>query len=356
MGESPEPVNLQGRAMATPDLPAAVVASLAAGVNPATAIEVRKAIYSHDVLTSADMEIVFEVARRAGRDPCPEWTGVFCEALTDFVVHQNVPHDYISQEKADWLAGKLTNSSGLASKAEFAMLIDVMTHALDVPTSLSTFALREIKTAILQGRRDAFTEEDHPAGAVTKVDVEALRAVLYAATTGTPGHVTQEEAEVLFEIAHATSQTKVDPAFDELFARAVGNYLMAINFHVTGRAEALHREKWLDEEESMSGFMSRMLHGAPNASSFNVLQSPLEAYEDDMAKRDADDRAALAQTEKITEPEATWAIAHLTRDGDLTSAEKRLLQFLGAEAPSIAPSLQGLVDKASKTAAFGRRS
>jgi hypothetical protein len=30
----------------------------------------------------------------------------------------------------------------------------------------------------------------------------------------------------------------------------------------------------------------------------------------------------------------------------LTSAETRLLQFLGAEAPSIAPSLQSLIDKA----------
>jgi hypothetical protein len=340
--------------MASPDLPATVIAPKTGGVDPAAAMQVRKAIYAHDVLTPSDMDLVFDVARRAGRNPCPEWTSIFCEALADFVVHQNAPRDYIPQAKADWLTAKLADSGGIASKTEFAMLIDVMTHALGVPTSLSTFALREIKTAIINGRRDAFTSEDHAAGVVTNADVEALRAVLYAATTGTPGHVTQEEAEVLFEIAHATAHAKVDPAFDELFARAVGNYLMAINFHTVDATEALHREKWLDEEESLSGFMSRILHRAPRASSFNMLNSPREAFEEDMAKREADDRALRHYSELVTNAEADWVMAHLTRDGELTSAEKRLLQFLGAEAPAIPPPLRALIDKVGAAMAGAR--
>jgi hypothetical protein len=301
------------------------------------------------------MDLVFEVARRAGRKPCPEWTSLFCEALTDYMVHQNSPCDYIPQDKADWLTANLAKSGGISSTSEFDMLIDVMTHALGVPTSLSTFVLREIKAAIIEGRRGAITDEDHPAGVVTGTDVEALRAVLYAATVGTPDHVTRDEAEVLFEIAHATSQAQADPSFDELFARAVGNYLLAINLHAPDAAEALHFEKWIDEKESLPGFLSRMLQRAPGANSFNVLQSPAEAYEADMAKREADDEVARNESEKITEPEAAWVMAHLTRDGELTSAEKRLLQFLGAEALSIAPSLQAVIEKANLAAVSARR-
>jgi hypothetical protein len=342
----------RGRAMASSDTPAV---DAAPPINvAAAAMELRRVIYSHDTLTRQDMDRVFDLLRKAGRNPAPECVSLFCEASADFVVHQNTPRDYIPQDKADWLVAKLSEGGGISSKAEFSMLIDVMTHALDVPESLSAFALREIKTAITNGRRDAYTVEDHPAGVVTAADVEALRAVLYAATTGTACHVTQQEAEVLFDIAHATARAQVDPAFNELFARAVGNYLMAINVHVPSAAEALHREKWLDEEESMSGFLSRILHSVPSAS-FDVMKSPEEAFEDDIAERDGVDQVLGDESEKVTDIEADWVIAHLTREGELTTAEKRLLQFLGAEATAIPPALRSLVDKANAAVAIAQR-
>jgi hypothetical protein len=325
----------------------AVLASLSNGVDAATTLAVRKAIYAHEPLTPADMALVFEVARRAGPKPLPEWISLFSEAVTDYVVHQNEPRDFIPQDKADWLVAELAKGGGISSKSEFAMLIDIMQSAVGVPASLSAFALREIKTAILTGRRDAHSDEDHPAGVVTAADVEALRAILFAATAGTPGHVSQEEAESLFEIAHAARE--VDSAFDDLFARAVANYLMAINMHAPDAAEVLHRQRWLDEEESLPGFMSKMLHGATGCNSFDVLQSPHDAFEADIAAREAQDDALRRESEKVTEGEAAWAIAHLSREGELTSGEKRLLQFLGAEAQSIAPALRALVDKAAKT-------
>jgi len=330
--------------MPSPDLPAALIASRdGESVGPDTALQIRKAIYGHDQLTASDMDLVFSIARKAGPQPSPEWTAVFCEALTDYMVHQNDPPDYIPQDKADWLTASLEKNGGICSRSEFEMLIDVMTNALGVPTSLSTFALSEIKTAIIKGRRHAITGQDHPPGVVTKADVEALRAVLYAAKTGTPGHVTRGEAEVLFEIAHATSQA--DPSFDELFARAIGNYLMATNLHAPDAAEALHFEKWLDEKDDLLGFWSRMFHRPPTGNSFNVFESPAEAYKADMVRQDADDRTLRNESEKITDTEAAWVMAHLTRGGGLTSAEKRLLQFLDAESPSIAPPLRAFIDK-----------
>jgi hypothetical protein len=70
--------------MSSSDVIAAdVTLSADEGVSPATASQVRGAIYSHDRLMRSDMDLVFDVARRAGREPCPEWTGFFCEALTD---------------------------------------------------------------------------------------------------------------------------------------------------------------------------------------------------------------------------------------------------------------------------------
>jgi hypothetical protein len=322
--------------MTRSDMPAAAPST--GPVDAATVLQVRKAIYGHDRLTPADMDLVLEVARRPGSDSCREWTDLFSEALTDYLVHQNVPQGYIPQDKADWLIGTLTKR-GVASTEEFAMLIDVMTHALGVPPALSSFALREIQNAIASGRRTFIGDEDNRPGVVTKADAEALRAVLYAATTGTVAHVSKEEAEVLFDIADAASQT--DPAFDDLFARAVGNHLMATSMRAPGAAEALRFETWLDEQETLPGFLSRMLQRRPG--------------EAEIVAREAADQVRREDSERITKSEADWVIARLNRDGELSSAEQRLLQFLGAEAPSVAPALEPLIAKATVAATFGRR-
>jgi hypothetical protein len=339
--------------MASSNLPAAIADSFVKGmVVPETAVQVRRAIYNHGTLRPDDMDLVFKVARKAGPNACTEWTQLFSEAVADYVVHQNDAGSCIPEQKANWLIAALQEGGGISTKAEFAMLIDVMNSALGVPASLSAFGLSEIKTAILKGRRGAFTDEDHPAGVVTKPDVEALRAILFAATSGSACHITQEEAEALFDIAHATAKGKVDPSFEDLFARAVGNYLMAISMHVPSESEELHREKWLDEREKLPGFFSRIIGNKSTMGFFDMLKTPLELADEGMAKLDAEDDRERAKSEKITDQEADWVAAHLTRDGKLTSAETRLLKWLGDEASSLPPKLKSMVEKANS---FGRR-
>ena len=142
---------------------------------------------------------------------------------------------------------------------------------------------------------------------------------------------------------------KSDPGFDDLFARSIGNYLMAIALHVPSRDEALHREHWLNEREHLTGFFSRIFGAGQSGSFFDVLKTPLELAEEDMAKLEAKDDKALAESEEITDSEAAWVLKHLTRDGALSSAEIRLLQWLGSETHALPPQLRDLVEKA-KTA------
>jgi hypothetical protein len=334
------PETERGRIMAVSDLTAVDA------ISASEALDVRRKIYAHDPLTLEDMDLVFRTAQKSVNDSI-EWTNLFSEAVTDYVVHQNDPPDYIPQEKADWLVAKLKETGGVTMASEFAMLIDVMKSALGVPPSLSAFALREIETAIVSGRRNAIGGGDHAAGAVTKADVEALRSVLYAATTGSLGHVAREEAEVLFNIAHATAHGTCDPAFDDLFAGAVGNYLMAICWHGPDLKQVLHREHWLDEHESLGGFFSRMLTPGQTETYRELMKSPLERANDDMAALERQDDAARAESEQITGAEADWLIAHFTRQGPLTSAETRLLKWLDDEASALPAKLRALVETAN---------
>jgi hypothetical protein len=77
--------------------------------------------------------------------------------------------------------------------------------------------------------------------------------------------------------------------------------------------------------------------------------------EAEIVAREAADQVRREDSERITKSEADWVIARLNRDGELSSAEQRLLQFLGAEAPSVAPALEPLIAKATVAATFGRR-
>ncbi|HEX4158041.1 MAG TPA: hypothetical protein VHY79_06170 [Rhizomicrobium sp.] len=319
------------------------------GISASHALEIRRAIYSHEPLTPADMDLVFRTQRSSAGPDSAEWTELFSEAVTDYVVHQNDPADYIAQAKADWLAAKLTETGGIATAAEFAVLVDVMKSALDVPPSLAAFALGEIETAIVSGRRAAIGGGDHAAGTVTNADVEALRSILYAAKSDSVGHVSREEAEALFDIAHATASGACDPAFGELFARAVGNYLTAICWHEPSREQALHREHWLDAHESLFQFLMHRPAPGQAESVRTLMQSPLDQADADADAENRQDEAARAESAKITDDKADWVIAHLTREGPLTAAETRLLQWLGAEAANMPPKLRTLIDTANTT-------
>ena len=325
--------------------------SAAGGISARQALEIRRTIYSHDPLTPADMDLVFRTQRSSAGPDSAEWTELFSEAVTDYVVHQNEPADYIPQAKADWLAAKLAETGGVATASEFALLIDVMTSALDVPPSLAAFALGEIENAIVSGRRTAIGGGDHAAGTVTNADVEALRSVLYAAKSDSVGHVTREEAEALFDIAHATASGACDPAFGELFARAVGNYLTAICWHEPDREQALQREHWLDARETLFQFLTHRPARGQEESVRALMQSPIEQADADMAAEERQDEASRAESAKITDDKADWVIAHLTRQGPLTAAETRLLQWLGADTVNVPPRLRTLIETANTTRA-----
>jgi hypothetical protein len=107
-------------------------------------------------------------------------------------------------------------------------------------------------------------------------------------------------------------------------------------------------EKWLDQKEDLPGFWSRMFHRPPATNSFHVFASPADAYEADLARQDADDMTLRDERAQIDDSEAAWVVAHLTRGGQLSSAEKLLLQFLDAQALSIAPPLRGLIGQANR--------
>ena len=183
----------------------------------------------------------------------PDYAQLLCDIAIDLLVNQADPPEYVSAADADWLIAAV-RARKLPVMVEFQLLTQVMHYAVSIPPALSAFCLAELEKVIIEGA------PDHPAGVIQPSDTEALREAVFATDEGSSQHVTRDEAEALFRIAHATAGRDNDPEFDGFFAKAVGNYLMGIAFHGTPSvADEQQLERFEDEKPAgFGGFLHSM--------------------------------------------------------------------------------------------------
>jgi len=311
----------------------------------ASALELRRKIFGDDRdPDKGDVQDLITIGRSESADA--EFADLLAEVALDVFVTQVDPSGYIADADAAWLIERLADGGGLACPAEFELLKTLISHAVSVPPALSEFAIREVEKAILTGRRDAFGGEDHEPGVVTEFDVEALRALAFAPTRGHSMHVDRNTAEALFDIAHATATADNAPEFVEFFARAIGNYLMGGDFLGTPDAsEVLAVESELAKPSGFGAFLSAVFQSSPNVRVAEEALGDAEEEEDRVLNAATGKRIDVAS--HIQADAAKWVIGHLTRGGELTAAERRLLSFLRDEAASAPPELEALYAQAA---------
>jgi hypothetical protein len=320
--------------------------STTAPANPVDAAALRGSIYGKDAPTRTALAGLIALGPQAGDDP--DFIALIAEVARDVMVEDVDPKGYVSEDDADWLTAHLGDGAGLTCRAEYEVLKSLLTHAVSVPPALVAFALREVERAILTGRRGPLGGVEHEPGIVTAEDVEALRTICFAATAGSACHVDRAAAEALFDIAHATATARNDPAFAGFFAQAVGNYLLgAAVVAVPSRETALAEEQEMDQRPSFAAFLGGLAHGLFSPDAAVGRNSVDQLAEERYFEENAETENRLAAAAQIDAGEAKWVLAHLTRGGELSAAEKRLLAFLRDEAPGAPPELAALFARAA---------
>ena len=298
--------------------------------------ELRRLVYADDVVSREAAAILLDLEDALGPGAAREWRQLLIEALTDHLVNQVRPQGYIREADAAWLIDRLDDALTPGPNA-FAMLLAVLERARSVPDPLAAFGLRVVERVVLSGQGGNVTGECHVPGLVTKADVEALRRVLYVASSEGFGQVTRAEAEVLFTIAEATIDAPNDPAFADLFARAVANHILSPGGRLPpSAAEVLRRETWLDERRPLhvgigSFFRSAVVSlvggsATPEPAAAALVTGSLSA-------------------ERIDTEEAGWLAERIGRNGRVSAAEHHLLAFLQEETGALPAALAALVTK-----------
>lgn len=328
--------------MLTGDIMTRVAASKHLTVEDAKAM--RRAVYHDGAVDPGELEAVFALDEAAERRD-PEWSAFFVEVVTDFIVNQEKPQGYVSEANARWLIDRIAKDGVVATASELELLVTVLEKATSSPDQLSAFALDQVRHAVVDGDGPLAKGTLTP-GRVGAEEADLIRRVLYA--FGGEGNiaVTRAEAEVLFDINDATAEADNDPAWTDLFVKALANTLMAASgYQVPSREVALKREDWLSSGAGGVGdFFARMVSGGLKGVFDAYRQPDLEAR---WAERNQRFAEASAAAEVVNEPEAAWLADRIGRDGKLHENEKAVLRFIAEQSPDIHPSLKPLIDKAA---------
>lgn len=313
-------------------------------VTAADVLAMRRAFNQDSQISEPEADWLFAINSHCAEQD-PEWAVFFAEALTDYVVHQAEPQGYVTAENADWLISSISADGIVQTMTELELLVKVLEEARWSPQRLVTFALQQVKIAVLEGKGPLRSGSGLEPGVINAGEVELVRRILFA--YGGDGNiaVTRPEAEILFDINDATAESRNDPAWSDLFVKAIANSLMAATGHAAPtRQEAMRQDEWLEERESVAGLLSRVFAGG-----FKGIWDlyGAQSKEDFALEKLERERIAIITSERIEEAEAQWLSERIGRDGKLHENEKALLAFIRQESPSIHPSLEPLLAKAA---------
>lgn len=291
----------------------------------------RRNVFHDGVVSPKELDALFKLAEHAPKGS-PEWPMFFEEAAADFYLREEEPYGYITDAEFETLKARITRDGHIASPLEIRLLLKLLETSTSTPTSMHDFVGEQLRHAILSKGADARVTRDY---------TELMRRFIF--TGGGDGHhaVTRAEAELLFDINDATMGIDNDPAWTELFVKAIANHLMAhFSYAPPSREEALARHDFMsDHSVNVGGFFKRMISGG------------LAGFKEDetspqRARNEARERG-IREAEKITPEEAEWLADRIGRDGVFGESERRLIQHMrdiGAELP---PKLKALIERAA---------
>jgi hypothetical protein len=313
-------------------------------ITPLDVLEFRQLIFRDGVVACEEADALF-LLNETCVEQCAEWQEFFVEAITDYIVHQEKPAGYVSAKNANWLIDAISHDGKVDTATELELLIRVLERAKFSTERLVSFALKQVKHAVVDGQGPLMQGGELVPGVIEKAEVDLVRRALYA--FGGDGNIaiTRSEAEVLFEINDAVAGARNDASWNDLFIKAVANFVMcASGYQAPTREAALRQENFLDRADAdIGGFMARMA-STGGRELLSAYRQSVDIDADWEARNQWHD-ACARRAEHVDNVEARWLAERIGKDGRLQENELALVRFIKETSPSIHPDLQLLLEK-----------
>lgn len=318
-------------------------------VGPDDIRALRQAIFADGVVSCAEAEALFAI-ERSRTEHSDAWSELFVEALTDYSLNQGPPTGYLSEDTANWFAAEISKRKTPSTDADLELVTNLIEKAREVPPSFAAFALRLAKTEVIYGDGPDARGRMHEAGRVTEADVLTLQRILWGAGSEGQLAVSRDEAEALFAIADATTGAANSPQFDDLFAKAIGNYLLgATGRPVPSRETALRWETEPAHKANLVSVLGQLFasgHGFAPATIGETMRNNTtlaQEVEDEHAHRNMVREVDMEVAAIMTPEKAGWLLERVNKNGVMNGPERALLSFVQREASVLDPTLKDVI-------------
>jgi hypothetical protein len=109
----------------------------------------------------------------------------------------------VTTTHAGWLIARVSSAGRIRSKTEHDLLLNVIDKARWVPESLMTFALTQIRDAVISGEGPLRGGSNLGPGTITLAEVEQIRSLLFAYGNEGPLAISGAELDLLLDIEEA---------------------------------------------------------------------------------------------------------------------------------------------------------
>lgn len=264
------------------------------------------------------------------------WADFYIEAICAFLIDDVEPRGYLTAKNAEWLIGEISAGGIIPNRIDIELLVTLIDRARWSPESLARLALDQVREAVASGRSPLRGEVEDGQGRILESEIELVRRVAYAFAGDGRIPITRAEAEVLFAIDE-TLTAPVDPAWAELFVKAIVNVAMTASGYAAPTREVALRRDLRDGvvvEDEDGQFLAAFQAGRL------VKDYRLMSNEERALERLERQRIEIITNEEVTQGEVGWLAARLLRDAPLRPTELAVLGLLARDGVALHPALE----------------
>jgi hypothetical protein len=231
----------------------------------------RRAIYQNGSIERAEAEFLFHVNRQSRGDD-PAWAEFYVEALTDFFYWREGSDSQLTEDAERMLFGWIGPGPAVDDPTELRFLLNLFFRTNACSERLRAFVLRAVEQSVLYSERALFGHAGRRAGVIDKADVEVIRRLIYGSAGQNGLAISRIEAEFLFALNRATAGAENDPAWHDLFVKAITMHLL----YGGDSPERVDEDEaaWLIAQNGHRDVGSEQRAGAPRLSQAGGRQPP----------------------------------------------------------------------------------
>jgi hypothetical protein len=189
-------------------------------------LALRRAIYKNGPIGRNAAEFLLHLNRKSRGDD-PAWAEFYVEALTDFFYWREGSDSALTADAEALLLERVGSAEGVVDDpTELRLLLNLMFRSTGSSERFRAFVMAAVERSVLHSGQALYGQAARRPGAIDQADVEVIRRLVYGSGGQSGLAVSRAEAEFLFALDRATAGADNDPAWRELFVKAIAMHLL----------------------------------------------------------------------------------------------------------------------------------